>query len=300
MFKRLFRYILVAIVGAGVLYLGGTNYIKFSRDIDLKHPFQVFNIDPVVEGPEIDVDTPNIDNPTIDVENPNIDISVDKPTMMATKILLEKPDVKLNTSGNAALLHWRKGITEEEFNQTILRIRISDVETTAKYNRELFENPSKKYEYNNVKLSRNKYAWNISKWLIRNDENDFAYKDPYTGIIIRDESKLDYEHLIALKYAWEHGAYKWTEAQMNTFSYDITGGLDVSASANRSKGSKGPSDWLPIENPEDYCWSYFNIAARYDISMTRNDFNVCKLQILNCFSTKGCTVEELNKTVFDE
>ena len=302
MFKKLFRYILVILVGAGVFYLGGTNYIKFSRDIDLKHPFDVFNVHPTVEvdtpNVDVDVDDPNIG---IDVDNPNINIDVDKPILKATRIYLEKPEgIKWNKSGNAALLTLKKGITEKQFENMLAKIRISDIETNEKYERDYFESPTRKYELNSVKLTRNKYAWHISKWLIRNDENDFIYKDPYTNLMIRDQSKIDYDHIIALKYAWEHGAYRWTDEQRNNFSYSILNGVDVSSSANRSKGAKGPADWLPTENPEDYCWSYFTVAVNHDISMTRQDYNVCRLQIQNCLSTNGCIVEEINKTILDE
>ena len=315
MFKKIFRYLLVVLLGAGIFYLGGTNYVKFGKDIDLKHPFSVFNINPQVDvdidTPTVTVDTPDIDDPNvnIDIDNPNIDVDIDKPdiginvekpTIKATKITIEKQSVKLNKSGNAALLSLRKSITKEQADAVMLKIRISEIETNEKYNRDLFENPSRKYEYSGVKLTRNKYAWHISKWLIRNDDNDFIYKDPYTNLMLRDQSKIDYDHIIAAKYAWEHGAYKWSDTQKNNWSYNIVNGVDVSSSANRSKGAKGPSDWLPIENPEDYCWSYFVIASTNDISMTKNDFNVCKLQIYNCLDTKECIVEEINRTVLDE
>ena len=307
--KSIFRMLLVVLVGAGVFFIGGTNYLKFGNDIEFKNPLNVFDVNPTVEvetpnvdvdDPTINVDTPDIDNPNIDIDKPDINIDVDKPSMKATKISIKKPGVKLNISGNAALLSLRKSITKEEADAAMMKIRISDVETNEKYDRDYFEKPTKKYEYNGQKLTRNKYAWNISKWLIRNDEGDFAYKDPYTNLIIRDQSKIDYDHIIAAKYAWEHGAYSWTDEQRNTWSYDISIGVDVSSSANRSKGAKGPSDWLPTGNPEDYCWSYFVIASTNDISMTRNDFNVCKLQIYNCLDTEGCVVEEINRTILDE
>lgn len=309
--KNIIRILLVLLVGAGVFYIGGTNYIKFGKDIEFKNPLQVFNVNPTVEvdtpnidvdDPTINVDTPDIDNPEInvDVDKPDINIEVDKPTMKATKITIEKTDIKLNISGNAALMSLRKSITKEEADAIMMKIRISEPETTEKYNRDLFENPSRKYEYKGVKLTRNKYAWHISKWLIRNDEDDFVYKDPYTGLMIRDESKIDFDHIISLNYAWYHGAYKWSNEKKNNFSYNASIGVDVSSSANRSKGAKGPSDWLPVENPEDYCWSYFIVASTYDISMTRSDFDVCRLQLYNCIATQGCIIEQINKTVFDE
>jgi hypothetical protein len=65
---------------------------------------------------------------------------------------------------------------------------------------------------------------------------------------ITDPSKIDIDHFVPLKEAWESGASKWTDKQRDAFANDLgfSGSLiAVSASSNRSKGDRDPAQWLP-------------------------------------------------------
>ena len=68
---------------------------------------------------------------------------------------------------------------------------------------------------------------------------------PYTGTIIDNPGLLDIDHIVPLKWAWDHGANRWTDEQRMEFANDPENLVPVLASANRAKGSKGPNQWLP-------------------------------------------------------
>ena len=77
---------------------------------------------------------------------------------------------------------------------------------------------------------------------------------PYTGDTITNPSKLDVDHFVPLKHAYDHGANEWSSYQKKRYANfldDKTHLVAVKASANRSKGSKGPLDWMPEKNK---CW----------------------------------------------
>ena len=71
--------------------------------------------------------------------------------------------------------------------------------------------------------------------------------DPYTGQIFTNPGDLDIDHMVPLAEAHRSGADTWTAEQREDYANDLfhTDGLiAVSASANRSKGSRDPSQWL--------------------------------------------------------
>ena len=295
MLRKIARGILVALLVGGFFWFAGTTYRRFAHDIKLQNPLNIFGI----HTPTVDVDSPDInlpdvqvDNPTISIDNPDVDIAVENTNI---SVDVDKPNIEDPTI-NIEIEY--PTITLTELNDLIAKIRVSDVEITDGYNRDLFEKPVRKYDLENKTLTRNKYAWHISKWLIKNDDTGFEYKDPYTGLIITDTTKIDYDHVVPIYYAYQHGAYKWEDTKKNEFSYDMMVGVDVSSTANRSKGAKGPSEWLPSVNQEDYCYTFLTIASEYDISMTQKDINVCKLQIMNAISSKE-PVELINQTILD-
>lgn len=78
------------------------------------------------------------------------------------------------------------------------------------------------------------------------------WNDPYTGQIFYDGYKVDVDHLVPLKWAWEHGADVWSHEKRRNFANDERNLFIVSASANRSKGAKGPAEWLPT-NEKFHC-----------------------------------------------
>jgi hypothetical protein len=70
----------------------------------------------------------------------------------------------------------------------------------------------------------------------------------FTGDLITDPRKLDIDHMVPLKEAHLSGGHIWEKAYKKAYANDLDDPqhlIAVSLSANRSKGSREPSDWLP-------------------------------------------------------
>lgn len=94
------------------------------------------------------------------------------------------------------------------------------------------------------------------------------WNDPYSGQVFFDSSQVDVDHLIPLRWAWEHGASNWNSDKRKTFANDERNLFIVSASLNRSKGAKGPSEWLPPNEAFhcQYVTRYLRILIIYDFN----------------------------------
>lgn len=87
----------------------------------------------------------------------------------------------------------------------------------------------------------------------------------FTGNVIHDASLIDIDHVVPLKWAWDHGADTWSKERRVQFANDPANLLAVEASLNRQKGAKGPSEWLPPENQCQYVSRFKRIALKYHL-----------------------------------
>ena len=165
------------------------------------------------------------------------------------------------------------------------------------YDRDKYEGSTKTYKLDGETYNRNDFAWKVSDFLI--SEDPFEYICPYTGETITDESKLDFDHIVSLRVVEASCPDDWTDEDKNNYAYNIGVGIDVSYSANRSKGSKTPSEWLPNENIEDYCYTYLVICSKYNLVMTEADLTVCYDNIILALN-QGETVSLLNSYLADD
>ena len=100
---------------------------------------------------------------------------------------------------------------------------------------------------------------------------------PYDGKKTSDRTEVDIDHVVALKEAWDSGAWAWTEAQRTAYANDTTDSrslLAVSSSSNRSKSDKDPSNWLP---PLKSYWciyisNWISVKARWNLSMDDSEW----------------------------
>ncbi len=78
---------------------------------------------------------------------------------------------------------------------------------------------------------------------------------PYSGDVILDPRKLDIDHMVPLRAAHTAGGAAWGSAKKSAYFNDLVDPqhlIAVSYSANRSKGDRGPTEWLP-PNPQARC-----------------------------------------------
>ena len=86
------------------------------------------------------------------------------------------------------------------------------------------------------------------------------WEDLYTGVVVTLAQELDLDHVVPLRWAWEHGAAAWDDDRRKQFANDPANLLPVSIKANISKGALGPLDWMPPN--EDFACEYVLRFAR--------------------------------------
>lgn len=69
--------------------------------------------------------------------------------------------------------------------------------------------------------------------------------DPYDGSEVTDPSKVDVDHVVALRDAHDSGGWQWSYDEKRLFFNDLENLKATSQSTNRSKGARGPDEWLP-------------------------------------------------------
>lgn len=102
--------------------------------------------------------------------------------------------------------------------------------------------------------------------------------DPYTGELEGFErgegSTIHIDHVVPLSRAWSFGASDWTEEQRRNFANDPINLLATSASANQSKGDKGPGEWMPDHDTCGYAATYLTVVTTYELAITEADRDV--------------------------
>jgi len=121
----------------------------------------------------------------------------------------------------------------------------------------------------------------------------------YDGLAFTSPSGLEIDHVVALKEAWDSGAWRWSRAALEAFANDVTDGRTlqaVSSKTNRAKGDKDPSNWLP-PNTNSACRfaaDWVAIKVRWHLSMDPSEFG--RLRNLFRGSCRGTAVAPFART----
>ena len=104
---------------------------------------------------------------------------------------------------------------------------------------------------------------------------------PYDGAKWSNPSDIDIDHVIALKEAWDSGAWAWSAAQRKAFANDTSDSrtlLAVTDSVNQSKSDKDPSNWLPPLQSYTctYLGNWIAVKVRWNLSMDLSEFGRIK------------------------
>lgn len=96
----------------------------------------------------------------------------------------------------------------------------------------------------------------------------------YDNIELTDPSKVDIDHMVPLKEAWESGAHSWNESKRRSYANDIGDErslIAVSAGSNRSKSDRDPKDWMPTA--KSYTCQYISdwaaVKYRWDLTVDK-------------------------------
>jgi hypothetical protein len=91
----------------------------------------------------------------------------------------------------------------------------------------------------------------------------------YDGLVVTTASRLDVDHIVPLKEAWESGAATWSSEVRTKYANDLDFGwslVAVSASSNRSKSDRDPAEWRPSQNGCEYLQRW--VAVKYRWALT--------------------------------
>lgn len=110
----------------------------------------------------------------------------------------------------------------------------------------------------------------------------------YDGVTTTNPSTFDIDHFVPLKEAWDSGAWRWDSSTRERFANDQGYALSliaVSASSNRSKSDRDPSDWLPSENRCLYAKSWIGVKFRWRLSVDSREKSKLRQLLSNCKGT---------------
>lgn len=94
----------------------------------------------------------------------------------------------------------------------------------------------------------------------------------YDNVTTTDSSSFDIDHVVALKEAWDSGAWNWTADQRRAFANDLSQPyflIAVTASSNRSKSDRDPAEWLPVNTGYrcDYVRIWIDVKRAWNLSV---------------------------------
>jgi len=114
-----------------------------------------------------------------------------------------------------------------------------------------------------------------------------TWDDPYTGRTFTAPSSLDVDHVVPLREAHDSGGSNWNGDRREIFANDLEDPRSLRAvhlGANRSKGSRGPHEWLPVNEAFrcQYIEEFIAIKDRWELGMTRGEVAVLEYMLHIC------------------
>jgi hypothetical protein len=99
-----------------------------------------------------------------------------------------------------------------------------------------------------------------------------SWRSAYDGLTTTNAATFDIDHVVALKEAWDSGAWAWTSARRQSYANDLGDWRSlraVSAASNRSKSDRDPAQWLPTLTSFrcTYATEWVVVKARWRLSI---------------------------------
>lgn len=127
---------------------------------------------------------------------------------------------------------------------------------------------------------------------------DGSWFSTYDGITVTDPGDLDIDHVVALGEAWDSGADQWNdddgdrrERYANDLGYRNSL-IAVTATSNRQKGDKDPTDWIP---PRKVAWcryatAWTTVKIRWGLTADPDEIAALRTLFAQCRTAPPTTV----------
>ena len=117
----------------------------------------------------------------------------------------------------------------------------------------------------------------------------------FTGVYVHDPGSLDIDHFVPLANAHNSGGWVWSAANKRDYYNDLTDPqhlIAVTASANRSKGSRGPDQWKPPDSSYwcQYAYSWADIKVRWGLTVTSSEIHALWTMLEECGGAPGTAI----------
>ena len=109
----------------------------------------------------------------------------------------------------------------------------------------------------------------------------------FTGVYVENPGDLDVDHMVPLQNAHLSGAWSWNPAMKEeyaNFLEDPDHLIAVSSRANRSKGARGPEEWMPPDETYwcEYAQDWAEIKERWELTMTKVESEIVMDMLGTC------------------
>ena len=110
---------------------------------------------------------------------------------------------------------------------------------------------------------------------------------PYSNTIVTDPGRLDVDHMVPLGNAHDSGAWQWSANQRERYANyleDPQHLIAVTASANRSKGARGPNQWKPEDRTYwcQYATDWITIKSTWELTVTQTELAGLNQMLSTC------------------
>ena len=96
------------------------------------------------------------------------------------------------------------------------------------------------------------------------------WRSLYDGEVTSNSSSFDVDHMVPLKEAWDSGAWRWSAGTREDYANDLgyaNSLIAVTASSNRSKSDRDPTEWLPALARCSYAKYWIGVKYRWRLSV---------------------------------
>ena len=106
--------------------------------------------------------------------------------------------------------------------------------------------------------------------------------DPYSKEKVEYPTKLDIDHTGALSWTAKAGGQEWDKQKKQDYANDFDHLVATTAKENRTKGDKGPSEWMPESSKCEYAKVYTHIVKKYKLNLNKADKDTLEKALNSC------------------